>query len=74
MSTALKLRTVIGRPLTNIEVDDNFTGLQSDTSSLSLEFNNTRDAIYDILPTKAPLSNPVFTGFVEVLGGLTRLA
>ena len=66
MSTALKLRTVIGRPLTNIEVDDNFTGLQSDTSSLSLEFNNTRDAIYDILPTKAPLSNPVFTGFVEV--------
>lgn len=77
MTTNLVLRTSIDRPLTNAEVDGNFTGLQTDISELSTglltdisdlsaELLSTKNTIYDILPRKANLLSPVFTGFVEV--------
>jgi len=66
MTTNLVLRTSIDRPLTNAEVDGNFTGLQTDISDLSIELSSTRNTIFDILPLKAPLESPVFTGLVEV--------
>mgnify|MGYP001040478085 FL=1 len=77
MTTSLVLRTSIDRPLTNAEVDGNFTGLQTDISELSTELLtdiselstellSTRNTIFDILPLKANLLDPVFTGLVEV--------